>query len=484
MTSTVPSARDARSRTRRPRRKPVKAATIWLHRWLSLVIGALLVVVTTSGAILVYEPEIVHWDEGSQLRSPTPGLRAGQPAVPLPDAVGRVAAYDEDFEPSTVHYSFDTIVAESYESGRRVTLDPQAGEVIGDFDINEHHGTVSWFMALNDNIHLCMLSCEEYPGYQAWLVKEVPGSGWLGFDGAKVTWGGLLLGVTGLLLMFMAVSGVWLWWPTIKRWRHGFRLRTRKGRYARDYDLHQVIGMAAVPFLLIWGLTGAGFEFGWVANGWYAATPGEKPEESTFVSQEPDLDKGEKPPPDIGAAAAMASAQRLAGDEEITGIEFPVPVKDDPTSTYLLYYADGFDPWVYGGYAGDTGIGVDRSSGEAEVTYAGPGRPMASQLWEDWNYPVHAGIVVGQWWRIVWFVLGMVPLVLLITGLSTWLFKRKVRKLKRRAVKARMSPTQSNPDPVVDLDDDGNEIEVPVEELAELQTGLVHAESAPPGSSA
>ena len=267
--------------------------------------------------------------------------------------------------------------------------------------------------------------------------------------------------------MFLGVSGIWLWWPTIKRWRHGFRLRTRKGRYARDYDLHQVVGMATVPFLLMWGLTGAGFEFGWVANGWYAATPGAKPVESTFVSKEPDLAKGEKPP-DISAATALASAQRLAGDEPITGIEFPVSVKEDPTSTYLLYYADGLDPWLYGGYPGDTGIGVDRYSGAAEVTYAGPGRPVASQLWEDWNYPAHAGILVNPWWRIIWFVVGLVPLLLFITGISTWLYKRKVRKLKRRAVKAWMSSTESDPQHVRDLDDDANEVEV--EDLAELHT--------------
>ena len=50
-------------------------------------------------------------------------------------------------------------------------------------------------------------------------------------EGEKVTWGGLLRGVMGLLL-FLAVSGVWLWWPGFRHWVRGARVRLRKGRYA------------------------------------------------------------------------------------------------------------------------------------------------------------------------------------------------------------------------------------------------------------
>jgi hypothetical protein len=41
----------------------------------------------------------------------------------------------------------------------------------------------------------------------------VPGTGWLGFEDEPVTWGGLILGLTGLVLLFLALSGLWLWFP-------------------------------------------------------------------------------------------------------------------------------------------------------------------------------------------------------------------------------------------------------------------------------
>ena len=128
-------------------------------------------------------------------------------------------------------------------------------------------------MSLVINFHDCLMSCEEYAGYQAWLGTSVPGTAWLGFDGEKVTWAGLLIGVTGLLLLFLALSGVWLWWPGVKRWFVAVRVRLHKGRYARDYDLHQVAGMIAIPLLLIWAVTAMGFEFGFVEKAWYGALP-------------------------------------------------------------------------------------------------------------------------------------------------------------------------------------------------------------------
>jgi uncharacterized iron-regulated membrane protein len=62
--------------------------------------------------------------------------------------------------------------------------------------------------------------------------------------------------------------------------------------------------------------------------------------------------------------------------------------------------------------------------------------PLAQELWQDYNFPAHSGMIVNGWWRIVWGVLGLVPLLLGITGLSTWLWTRGVRKRRRRRMAA------------------------------------------------
>jgi uncharacterized iron-regulated membrane protein len=392
---------------------------VWTHRWSSLVLGLLLLIVTTSGVPLLYEQEIVHARHADAYDA------SGPAALTLAQAEPIVRAHDPEFPFSSIYVTNGVYVADDFESGRRVTVDPSNGQILGDFNPTTDSGVVPWTMSLMVNIHVCGLTCEEYVGYQAWLADTVPGTGWLGFEGENVTWGGLLLGLMGLLLLFLAVTGIWFWWPGLRRWVTGFRVRWSKGRYSRDYDLHQVAGMIAVPLLLIWAFTGMGFEFGFVEKAWYAAVPGDHGPERV-------LESAESSAPDIGAAAAIAAAQGIAGaDETPTAID--LPAANDPAATYGVWFADGFDPWKGSDYSGDMLVSVERKTGETMITYGGP-EPMAQQIWEDWNFPTHAGWIVGPWLRVIWLVLGLVPLLLAFTGVSTWLYKRRLRKRRRSSL--------------------------------------------------
>jgi uncharacterized iron-regulated membrane protein len=401
------------------RRRPIKSATVWTHRWTALVLGLVLLVVCTSGVPLLWREEIVRAQHPEAYRA------AGPAAMSFDEVAAIVARYDSDFQPQSMYRTHGVVVADDFESGRRVSVDPGNGRVVADFNPLTEGGFVSTTMGLMYNLHLCLLSCEEYPGYQAWLAAQVPGSAWAGFEGEKLTWGGLLLGLMGLLLLFLALSGVWLWWPGFKHWVRGVRVRWAKGRYARDYDLHQVAGMIALPLLLVWAVTGMGYEFGFVDKAWYQAVPGEPRPEVILESAESDE-------PDIGVAAAVAAAQRVVGtDDEPMSVD--LPHADEPTSTYGVWFSDGFDPWMHSDYAGDHLVSVDRhDAAKAQVTYGGPTMPMAQELWEDYNFPAHSGLIVNGWWRIIWGVLGLVPLLLAVTGLSTWLWTRGVRNRRRR----------------------------------------------------
>ena len=425
----APAPGSARRKSRKPpRRRPVKRSTIWLHRWLSLVLGLLLLVETTTGALLVYRPEIER-----QLRSDAyaPAVERGQ-GQSLHESMATAHEFDPDFT-STYAYDDRGTHLVSDDSGRTITVDPSSGEVLGEFNVAEPPpGALGWTLALAYNIHLCGLTCEGYPGYAEWALEEVPGMDWAGFhEGDEVypiTWGGLLLGITAVLLLFLGLSGIWLWWPTFRRFSRGVRLRWRKGRYARDYDLHQVVGMIALPFILMWALTGMSYEFGFVEKGWYAALPGDA-EESALTVEESSTE--------IEYDAALASAQAAAGTTAEPTLYSP-PVPDDPLGYYDFWFSIGFDPWEAGAYAGDTEVQVDRhDASNAVVTYGVAGQPTAQTIYQDYNYPVHSGFFVNGWVRILWLVFGLVPLLLAWTGVSTWLWKRAVRKRRRRGDLAR-----------------------------------------------
>ncbi len=398
------------------RRKPIKKATIWTHRWAALVLGLALLVVTTSGVPLVYEQEINRAKHSSAYEE-----SGGPRELTFEEAYAAALEHDPEFVAHSVYLSKGVYIVENFDTGHQVTVDPATGEILGDFTFDDD-GFVGQAMSLAVNVHLCMLTCEEYVGYQSWIAKPVPGTAWLGFEGEKVTWGALILGITGLLLLFLAVSGIWLWWPGIKRWAVGIRVRMKRGRYARDYDLHQVVGMIAIPLLLIWAITGAGYEFGFVEKAWYKVLPGEVAPEVSLVSEESDA-------PDIGIEAAIAAAVKATGNTDVTVVE--LPSAEEPEATYGVWHQDGFDPWANGGYPGDLLVNVDRHDGEkVAITYGGP-QSQAQTIWQDWNFPMHSGWIVGPWWRIIWLVFGLVPLLLAITGLSTWFYKRGLRKRRR-----------------------------------------------------
>jgi uncharacterized iron-regulated membrane protein len=412
---------------RKPRRRtPVKRATTWLHRWLSLVLGVVLVVECTTGSLLVYEPELDRW-----LRGDTYADAGALHGETLQQSYDAAAAAYPDLTFDTVIDDHGTHVVTDYDASRSVTVEARTGDVLGAFDSEgRSSGWVGWALGFSDSLHECAFTCEGMIGYQAWLSEPVPKVGdTLGIDDGgesyPVTWGGLILGVLGLLLVFLALTGIWLWWPTTKHFRRGLRVRFGKNRYARDYDLHQVVGMIAIPLLLMWGLTGMSYELGFVEKGWYAATPGSK-------TDDPVLDVDDEATAEIGWAEAVTAAEAASG---VTGepTEVDVPVPDDPTGSWSVWFQAGFDPYGNSPYPGNRLVQVDRhDASNALVTYGGAGEPKTQAIYNSWNYPIHSGFAFNGWIRIVWFVLGLVPVLLMWTGISTWLFKRATRKRRRR----------------------------------------------------
>ena len=405
------------------RRRPVKRSFIWTHRWTSLVLGLALLVVTTSGVPLLYQQEIMHAKHSQAFSA------AGPAKLTLAETLPIAQKHDPKFVVQSIYKTSGVYVAANFESERQVTIDPSNGKVLGDFTPSKDPGVVAWSMSLLQNIHMCGLTCPEYVGYQSWLNTPVPGTGRLGFDGADITIGGLILGITGLLLLFLALSGIWMWWPGIKRMAVGVRVRFRKGRYARDFDLHQVAGMIAVPLLLMWAFTGMGYEFGCVEKAWYAATPGEPHGERELASIKADAARHRhrgrhRRRPEARRGERGADRRRPAGAKEAT-------------ATYGVWFANGFDPWR--GTATTRATCWSPSTGTmrhaSKVTYGGD-EPRAQGIWEDWNFSTHAGLHRRPVVRIIWVVLGLAPLLLAFTGVSTWLYKRSLRKRRRQAAAA------------------------------------------------
>jgi hypothetical protein len=192
------------------------------------------------------------------------------------------------------------------------------------------------------------------------------------FDNNFLTVGGLILAVSAVVLILLCISGIVLWWPGRKRMRRGFQVR-RQNRYKTNYDLHKLVGLAAIPFLLLWAVSGAGFELKQVEQAWFAVLPGDHPEPTPAFASEPKRERAIEPEGrdrEVTMNEAAAIAERTVPGSRLVSVS--VPDAKDKSSYYIAYVADGSDPYEYGLWPGDVEVRVDRYSGRAKLGFGDP----------------------------------------------------------------------------------------------------------------
>ncbi|WP_018178840.1 PepSY-associated TM helix domain-containing protein [Jongsikchunia kroppenstedtii] len=425
-TSAPPSPRKRRPARKRNTRKPVRKVLVLTHRWSALVLGLVLVIVCTSGAALVYAPEMMRALNGNLLH----GTHSPQP-VGFETAEHSVQSADPRFHPTQVSLKNDVyiVTGDQPASGEQYFVDAGTGKINGHANL---YGGVIGFLV---NLHDCGLTCQGYAGYQPWLARpsviaHVP---WF----AGMTWGAVILGGTGLLLLGLAVGGAIIWWPGRKRLRHGFRVRFGRGRFARDYDLHNVIGIIATPALLVWALTGMNFEIPQVSKLWYSATGGRAVADDAYTMTASGTG------PEIALPTAAAAARAHFPNSEITAVGLPAAGQAYYTFTLFDHGANGSnaDLWkYYPTYSGNRYLGVDEHDASNVKVMTGPPKTLSNKIINDLAQPtLHYGVSVNPWWRAVWFVFGLTPLALMVTGMSTWLVRRRTSRNKKARVRSAAS---------------------------------------------
>jgi uncharacterized iron-regulated membrane protein len=408
------------------RRRPVRRGMVVTHRWLSLVLGLFLVIETTSGAILLYRAEYFRSTHGDLYQHSA----SANPITPQ-QAVDIVTKAHPEFKAAWVSNDGGILAVGDPAFADIYAVDPGTGHINGSANID------SGVMGFLANLHDCGLTCQDDPGYVSWLAKPVPtmGMAWL----ATVTWGSALLALLGLLMIFLAITGLITWWPGFRRMSRGFRVRAKKGRFARDYDLHNVIGIIAVPMVFLWGVTGTAFELPKVEDAWLAITGGHSadPNRYSFTA-----DAAPSNAVDIGVdGATKAALQRYPG--EIHYLQ--TPRGPGEAAYYAVSVSNGYAPYNYRGFfSGDVMVYVDaHNPAHTSVVGDAAAEPGGNAFYDKVFEPLHFGWLANGWWRIGLFVLGLTPLALMVTGLSTWLFRHSTKKRKRQAAKARAATAAS-----------------------------------------
>lgn len=356
-------------------------ALVRLHRYVALTVGALIVLMGLTGAALVFRAELTAVF--------TPAVRVSPDPVP-PGDYQRILAATRAAEPGL--NSLDIVPSGRadraveiivYKAGpeRYLFVDPHNGRVVADSD-------------------------REFLPFA--ILYQLHRRFMLGLSGEYA------VGVVGVALVFMAVSGLVMWWP--RKLKYAFRIRLDGNRVAVSYDLHRCAGAAFALLLILNAAIGILMTFDGASVALVNGATGRR-----------------APPLPTASSNAIASARPL--DDIVAAAERAFP----GGSVSRIAIREGNAPVVVRKrLAGDNDThGMNRiyvDAASATVLRVSPLKelPPGNAMFE-WLYPLHTGNLIGLPYKFILLIAGLVPALSLATGLILWRSRAK-RKTADRAV--------------------------------------------------
>lgn len=209
-----------------------------VHLWIGLVVGILFFVISISGAILVWQPEMRHLLFHQ-------GIEARDQQFVLPSDLKKTI--DREFPQGDYRTAFfrerdKTCEVLLYGQGTYyiAQFNPYTAELIHLQDMNT--GFISFMVKLHRNL----------------LMKD--------FGREVVHW-------STLLFLAMLITGLVIWWPSSKRERKGrFTIKWGASPRKLNYDFHNVLGFYATWITIFTVITGLFWGFDLVKNGLKSAT--------------------------------------------------------------------------------------------------------------------------------------------------------------------------------------------------------------------
>lgn len=353
---------------------------LFLHRYVGLSAGLLLVLMGLSGSIITYQHEL------DVLLHPTL-LTTRSSGAPAPLERGAVSARAALPAGATLQWArlpherqgaiswfYKDVQGRAWE----LTSDPYTAEVLGQRRSDTHA------LALIYAFHATLL---------------------LGLTG------NVALGILAFVVLFLIGAGIWLWWPRPGRWRQALTVKLGAGKARLHFDLHRAAGIYASPLLLLSAFTGI-----------YMALP---PVMTAMVSLAAPVTAWVPIPP-----RTVVERPRISLDEAVGLAQqhFPgalpkvLALPDSGLGAYEInLYRPGDRLWLK---AGEWTAYIDPASG-ATLRLDSPVGHASGDKFIAWMFPLHSGEAFGETSRAVICALGMLPLLLAVTGASIWWRKRR-----------------------------------------------------------
>ncbi|HZI36779.1 MAG TPA: PepSY domain-containing protein, partial [Acidimicrobiia bacterium] len=402
-------------------RLPSRSFTLKVHRWLSL--GALIwiLIISLTGVVLVFAPQITARAR-PELFKATPGeMKSPQ------EMVDAALAHFPNDDVAIDDISFPVDNRGVYVLDLRVSPRPTPEQLASGAKLNLK--TRLWIVYIDPATGQVNGTRRESEGFIYWCKRGHyilwQDNGFLGIAGDD------LAGLVALAMFIITVTGFYIWYfPKVKHWFRNLRIRTRQGFFLFNLDLHRTLGLLILLPLAVISFTGATFSFPDMKLLWERLTPAKldytqnEPAEPP-ESQEPDEGKDFEV---LTTDGAWQLIKQRYPNHRLNSLEPPV----DSGDVWGAWLSRGYNPRQRDNDSGNMYVAVDRF--RHEVVYEGTPEQgnVWDQVWEDWGYPLHAGDFLGNTSRWAWVFVGVSPVVLSGTGVVVW-WKRRKRRLSRPA---------------------------------------------------
>lgn len=362
--------------------KSFRNILFWLHLIAGLVGGIVIFIMCVTGAALSFEKDIAKFAE-RDMRYVAPPENAQK--LSLNEILAKVAEAKPNAKPASIAIPNEPNAAWQISLGRGQTVfvDPYTGEITGE-------GAKGW---------------QSFFGFMTDLHRYVALSG----DGRPV--GKAITGACNLMFLFLAISGIYIWFPRRLSWKHfkaALTLRWKVKGKARDFNWHTVLGFWTSLILIVLTLTASVISYQWANNLLYTFTGNEVPQQQQQAPPNPNQQN--EPPPALpeNLSAIWAKAEAQSPTWKTISMRLPI-AKDQAVFT--------IDEGIYWNIFGRSTLTIDAKTSEVAKweTY---GEQNAGRQLRSWFRFTHTGETGGFVGQFIGFLACLGGAVLVYTGIA------------------------------------------------------------------
>lgn len=365
----------------------------WLHLWLGLASGLVVIVVALSGSLLVFEDELEHLFQPTLFTVPAP---MGAERMSLDALAAIVHDKYPDYKPNNIEIqpAANSTVTFYLKKGKAkgqllmVVTDPYTGKITHTADQDKR------FFVVVKNLHryLCM-----------------------GETGKMIT------GISCSMFALLIISGLILWWPKKKTRKQRMKVKWNASFKRLNWDLHAVFGFYIHIVIFITALTGLIWSYKWANNLLFYAFDG-KPQ----VKVEAPKSKAVKGNEIAWLDKVLVETNQRLTYNGIVNIRFPekkdqaITVGKENTDRITTHIVDAlyFQPGS-GVFIGDKLFANDTKGTQARRLV----------------YPIHTGGLFGWPTKILAFICALIAASLPVTGFLIWWGKKQKKPVVKKQSK-------------------------------------------------